>query len=404
MIAIVGGGASGLLVAAQLRRRFPRAAYTVFEAGELGGIAYSSCDASHLLNVRAGRMSAWADRPDDFAQWAQVPGDVFAPRQLYGRYLKSLIDPKVIDQVKVEHVHAHGLTLHDGRTIRARSIVLALGHQSESGPGHPAWQPLPNEAFNAETVVILGTGLTCVDVLLTLHARGFRGQVHAVSRHGWLPQTHEHHAVAARAFAAEAPFTSTRALMRAMRAHAATGSWQSGVDGIRPLIPQLWSALPLPEKRRFERHAGTLWEIHRHRLAPELNTVVERWLHEGRLRVHAGHLIERSATHVQFRRRGTNQTHTLHGSVINALGPASVQHPLIEQLIEQGLARAGPLGLGVCTDADGAMLDAQGTPSQRVFTLGPLRRGDLWETTAIAEIREQAERLAQRLAAQTELA
>ncbi|HWY24061.1 MAG TPA: hypothetical protein VNX47_04035, partial [Nevskia sp.] len=55
------------------------------------------------------------------------------------------------------------------------------------------------------------------------------------------------------------------------------------------------------------------------------------------------------------------------------------------------------LGLGLLTDAQGALLDRDGQASTWLYTLGPARKGQLWETTAVPEIRVQAQALARRL-------
>ena len=102
-IAIVGGGASGALMAAHLLRGRPRnLAVTIIETrAELGrGLAYATDNPSHLLNVRAANMSAFADDPGHFARWLSTQRDApaaadpefrFVSRGLYGRYLESLI-------------------------------------------------------------------------------------------------------------------------------------------------------------------------------------------------------------------------------------------------------------------------------------------------------------------------
>ena len=401
MIAILGGGCSGLFVAANLRRHFPHLSLAIVEPGPLGGVAYSTTEPTHLLNVRASRMSAWVDAPDDFARWAEVPGDSFSSRWIYGEYLRQLIDPATVINARAEQVEGPLVRLSNGRTLEADAIVLALGHHSgRPTEALPAWQPLP-ELDPHQPVVILGTGLTCIDVFLALKARGFRGQVHAISRHGWLPQPHEVQAVAPRAPEWHtAP--SLRAAVRAVRAHCELGgSWQSGVDGVRPLVQSLWASFSEREKARFVRHLSTAWGVHRHRLAPQISVSIQNALAEGQLRIHAGRLLEVSGSRVRFRARG--RAEELEGQVVSALGPSGDQHPLISALIEEGLAQPGPLGLGVRTDATatGAILDRSGIASNRLFTLGPLRRGELWESTAVGELREQARQLAARLAAQS---
>jgi uncharacterized NAD(P)/FAD-binding protein YdhS len=88
-------------------------------------------------------------------------------------------------------------------------------------------------------------------------------------------------------------------------------------------------------------------------------------------------------------------------AVVNATGPAwdcrLADSALLRGLLDRGQAAPGPAGLGLATAADGALVDAGGRASERLFTLGALRRGELWETIAVPELRTQAAALAERL-------
>jgi uncharacterized NAD(P)/FAD-binding protein YdhS len=70
-------------------------------------------------------------------------------------------------------------------------------------------------------------------------------------------------------------------------------------------------------------------------------------------------------------------------------------NPLLQALLADGGACPDPLALGLRSTDDGTLLDSEGHADGRIFTLGALRRGELWETTAVQEIRAQAENLAQ---------
>ncbi len=397
MICIIGGGATGLLVAANLQRHAPQLEFTIVEPGSLGGLAYATQDPVHRLNVRAAKMSAWVDRPDDFANWAKVAPDSFAQRRAYGEYLRSLVDSRRVVKSRALSVAVDGkVTLDDGQCIETTSVVLAMGHLASLTAALPAWEALPDEALTASRIVVLGSGLTCVDVLLSLEARGYRGPVDVVSRHGWLPGAHQREVVAARMPNWPATFPSARSVIAAARRHVSEGgSWQSGVDGIRTKVAAIWTSLPTAEKARFVRHAGTVWNTVRHRVPVDVAEQIAGWKRQGRLRIHLGRIDEATSRSVRIRHAG--QTTVLDGLVIDALGPSSKQHPLVESLIAEGHARPGPLNLGVLADLHGAIVDASGKPSSKLFTLGPLLRGELWETTAIPEIAAQADALARRL-------
>jgi len=85
--------------------------------------------------------------------------------------------------------------------------------------------------------------------------------------------------------------------------------------------------------------------------------------------------------------------------IINCTGgesdPAKSKDLMTQHLLADGLAQADPLRLGLMTDDTGALISADGAASKTIFTLGPLRRGMLWESTSIPEIRVQAAALAE---------
>jgi len=207
-----------------------------------------------------------------------------------------------------------------------------------------------------------------------------------------------------------------RQLVAAVRAEiglaAALGQdWRTVVDGLRPRTPALWAALPEAERARLHRHALRYWEVHRHRMAPEVAGRIETLRRSGRLQVMAGRVVSVAATSggaaVTVRPRGgraagaaspSAEVTIQAGAVIRCTGPTerldSVGDPLLDGLFAGGDARPGPLGLGLAVDDDGRLLDRAGEPSDTLWALGPLRRGALLETTAIPEIREQAAALA----------
>lgn len=426
-VAIVGGGASGTLVAVQLLEcsRGPfRIALVERTAALARGLAYGSPEACHLLNVPAAGMSAFPDRPDDFVQWSGAAPDQYVPRSVYGDYLAAtLAEARARAHAEVSLIVLRGevtavsaadgglrVTFSDGVELAARAAVLAAGNLPSAevlAKGHPAYRESPWESDALEgvppdaPVLFLGTGLTMVDAALALDQRGHRGAMHALSRRGLLPTEHAevtaspHWRVGA---------SGLRGLLRSVRQAAQRGmDWRAVVDGLRTATQRIWSRLSLAEKRRFLRHLRPYWEVHRHRMAPDVARRIAQLAKEGRLCVHAGRLQSiRSRGElalVRYRPRGERCECELEvARVVNCTGPAmylaDMGHPLIAALLESGLARADALGLGFATDREGALL---GNAAGRLFTLGNLRRGELWETTAIPELREQAYTIAQRL-------
>jgi uncharacterized NAD(P)/FAD-binding protein YdhS len=442
-IAIVGGGCSGVLVAVQLlRRRFPGRIAIVEMHGTLGrGLAYSTPFEQHLLNVPAKGMSAFPDQPSHFVDWLRSrkwPGaapDLFAPRCVYGEYLADLLQielrnarPEALQRIEAEVTDiqpaAGGLhlSLASGSVLKTRRAVLALGNPASSPPvtgtgsesgGLCHASPWIGAALRApvpgERILLIGTGLTAVDAALALLGQTRDCEIHALSRRGLLPQVHDLRRSPADPPIFEQP-GDLRAMFRDLRSRIALlrdsdGCWRSAVDGLRPVSNRLWQQLPVADQRRFMRHLRTHWETHRHRMAPEVRRQVNEYMDEGKLRVIPGRLrkVERKGDVVEVTvsgRGGSECVSEVH-RVINCSGIhedySKASRPLIAALIRRGLASANNLAIGFRTDQHGALIASSGVSSHMLFTLGPPRRGELFETTAVPEIRVQAETLAAHL-------
>lgn len=439
-VLIAGGGATGALLAIHLLRAAQREHVIALaeRSGRFGeGLAYSTRDPLHLMNVPARALSAVADAPDDFVDWlsARLPGAngaTFAPRQLYGAYLAHslaaaqsssrarlvLIADEVVDAVET----ASGVRarLAAGPQIDALFAVLALGNAPPANPklpdgglyesalyrrspwGDGAFSDLPPDA----PVLLVGTGLTMVDTALSLSRRGHRGVIYALSRHGLLPARHERTIPPAPAWIPKQT-RSVRALLRELREHP---SWRDGVDGLRPLTQRLWVGLDDAERARFLRHLRLYWDVHRHRMAPEVADAIALMRSSGQLEVAAARLvdfqIEGDAAIARYRPRGRKDVRAVRvARVINCTGPACLRSAggaLVQRLLARGLLCLDGLGLGVEAAFDGACLDWRGRRSPVLYAAGPLLRGVLWESTAIPEIRAQAEALSERLLLQLE--
>ncbi len=453
-IAIVGGGVSGTLVAANLLRfaRAPLRVILIERQGPVGpGVAYRTSCPDHVLNVSAGRMSAWPEQPGDFVLWlarhrgeAGIPAEVnasdFLPRVLYGRYVASVfaevrrkappdVDCEIVEgeAVDLEESGAGGLlTLADGRTIVADEVVLALGNLPGEYPipralpvyHHPRYVHVPwrgnvLEGLGADDdLLLVGQGLTASDLIVQLDRAGHRGTIHALSRHGLQPKVHEPYAAYPSFLASEPPPATVRALLRCVRreiraAEKAGSNWRAVIDGLRPYAQEIWQKFSPDERARFMRHVRSYWEIHRHRLAPQVAAVIARRVEQGTLKFHAGRLqvLEANAAGVQalFRRKATIHHVSLNvAKVINCTGPrtdySKYQHPLLIHLLARGLIDHDALALGINALPTGEVLRYRGGPVGWLHTLGAPLKGVLWETTAVPEIRLQARDLAGRLA------
>jgi len=444
-VVVIGGGLSGTLLAIQLARRAPRLSLAVVEKHGLPGrgLAYSTTWPCHLLNVSAGVMSALPGDPAHFLDWVRsnhkpsADASRFLPREVYGRYIGALLEetvaanPGSLHWIQQEAValsrEPRGIlvSLNDGRQLLSRAVVVASGNLApaelnvpgldHSNPARPlhryvasGWADAACEGLDsARSMLLIGTGLTAVDVAAALRSQGFTGRIHMLSRHGLLPQAHQP-AGSWTPFWSESSPRSIRGLLRLLRAEvkraAATGvDWRAVVDALRPHTQQLWQSLPLEEKQRFLRHARSYWDVHRHRLAPQVAETLRELSAEGLLTVHAGRLTRYCEigdhAEVTFRPRGTLGEETLRvHRVVNCTGPGSdyrrAGSPLLASLFAGGLARTDALSLGLDVDEHGALVDAEGRAARDLFSLGPPRKGVLWETTALREIRAQAAQLA----------
>jgi len=440
-IAIVGGGFSGTTLASELLlSRNPAIKVVLIEReGCPGrGVAYSTHFPGHLLNVTAQNMGALANDPLHFLRWAREhynhetqPND-YLPRRVYGKYVESILceaiernpnrfEWKRDEALSITPVHGKANILLRSRCrILADVVVLALGNFPPSDLKLPGRNELsrryvPNpwsvnaldEIAPKDSVVLVGSGLTSVDVAISLRARGFLGKIHMLSRHGLLPQTHK----ASEPWAAQwdhAPTRRVRSLVRLIRTEVAkaesqNSDWRAVIDSIRPFTQDIWRSLKLQEQRRFLRHLRAHWDVHRHRVAPEIGKLLENEMAEGRLEIHAGRITEYreegDTVEVSYRKRGRRKSRKLGVDyVINCTGPDGdcrrVDSPLLSNLLNQQLVRPDPLLLGLDTAEDGALLDVRGVPSGFLYTVGPLRKGHLWETIAVPEIRVQVSELA----------
>ena len=439
-VIVVGGGASGALAATQLLLR--GAEVTLLEpAADLGrGMAYSTRCPLHLLNVRAVNMSAFADDREHFLRWLEQtrPGQYnfcsFAPRIAYGEYIRDVLDSALrAGRGRFRHLRTRGVgvRLQPGSVaIETESSHVLYGDAAILATGNAApasWPNLSPEVsasgrfFNIAwlegafeirdrhaPVLLLGSGLTAVDALLGLRHNGHRGRIYMVSRRGLLPQMH---VLPVYGCLRQAPCTGLRGLARYMRvaasrAAALPAGWREAVDSMRRETNCRWQALSVAEQRRFLRHLRPFWDTHRHRMAPQIGTVVQGSLVDGGLEVLAGRAcglrLAEDGVEVSIAMRGCCAAETLRVErVINCTGPAAdlarSANPVLRNLVEQGWLQPDAHRLGALVDDRGALLPARGGRRPPIYALGPLRLGTLLESVAIPEIRVQAQELAELL-------
>jgi uncharacterized NAD(P)/FAD-binding protein YdhS len=436
-IAVVGGGASGALIAAHLLRHAEDDVHlTLIEPrAQIGrGLAYATENESHQLNVRASDMSAFPDDPDHFWRWLRANGQTgedrfcFVPRPVYGRYLGSLIEDRLADtnapRLRWLRNTVVGLTEHDGSvTLQFSSqetatfdlAILCCGHEPSEHLAAPFVDPWkdPREWNDApdSTILILGTGLTMVDTAISLSESGHRGPIVAISRRGLLPHAHRRiETTSIQETELPAP-KKLGAFLHWLRARVrdevrSGGDWRSVVDGLRPHTQAIWRAMPSDSRVRFLQHARPWWDTHRHRMAPEVDAKIRALRESGQLQVLSGRIVDvsqkPSGASVRVRPRGSGSTSELEVSrIVSCRGttsdPRKSANPLVAQLLAEGRARVDALRIGLYVDDDCALIDASGRASTRVFAAGPMSQAAFWEVIAVPDIRLQAASLARRL-------
>jgi uncharacterized NAD(P)/FAD-binding protein YdhS len=449
-IAIVGGGFSGSLLAFHLLSRCaPNDRILLIERNRRFGLglAYSTGNSNHLLNVRAGNMSAISERPSHFVEWlrdlppealaqlTEPPGPTgFVPRGLFGRYIQHLLGDRIwregrsrqLDLVTDEAVALHRrdrgweVELAVGRKLAVHEAVLAIGNFPPAGstPGYHG-DPWHANAFTGlapdRAVLTLGTGLTMIDTVISLLDRGHRGPIYALSRRGLLPRVH----LRTQGGALPAPWvfeepprgTSLVSLLRLVRetsrqAEAQGRGWRVVIDGLRPHTQRLWQELSLQERARFLRHLRPWWDAHRHRTAPQIMERIVEAHDSGQLRLLAGRVTGKdrrpSGFAVTVAPRGGQVPLSLTvDRIIDCSGPRTdctkIDQPLLRQLLREGQIRPDALRLGIEVEPDGAVIGRNGKTVPDLFAIGPITKGTFWEIVAVPDIRVACERLAERL-------
>jgi uncharacterized NAD(P)/FAD-binding protein YdhS len=419
-VAVIGGGCAGVLVTRELLR-CTSDEVVLIEPGEPGGgIAYGAAQPWHVLNSRAGAMSADPDDPDHFVRWATARGipatrDDFLGRRDYGRYLAPVLaDVAAASAGRLRTLPAYAtsvrpgtVSIMDGSAVRADHIILAVGNPA-SGPSaaplhHRAyvadpWRTSALDAVPADRpVLLIGTGLTAVDVALSLTAKARSAPITAVSRHGLLPLNHAPDA-APPALPALEQCRTLRDVVRVVRASARMSSdWRAIVDGLRPCLDQLWVAFTPTEQEAFLRHLARPWECHRHRMAPAVAQRIATLRAAGMLTVRPGGVRSITPEPGGDLLAEVEPAAERFAAVVNCTGPGRLPGAapaVVRGLLDARLARPGPHRLGLDVDPAGRLVGADGLVHPRLWVLGPLRRGVLWETTAVPEIRGQARQLA----------
>jgi uncharacterized NAD(P)/FAD-binding protein YdhS len=451
-VAIIGAGFSGTILALNLLQHGSEQDRLILieRRRDIGvGQAYSTIEPHHLLNIPASGMSPFSDQPDAFVDFlaghrdllpSNTPSlrDCYAPRMLYGQFLKHLVATKLKStpgrpRLTIIRGTAADIIRDDGNQIMmangwfcyADRVVLASGNLPPSAPstidgfdsvsdfyiGDPwnAAADLDATGPDANTL-ILGTGLTAIDTALSFAARHQRGTIVALSSHGLLPHRQEP-VERWESFVDTPDARSVRKLLRLVRQQIARAevegkNWQSVLNSLRPYAQSLWTGFPEDEQARFIRHVRSWWDVHRHRVAPAVANKVATLMAAGKLRIIAGRILRLSAVEdgfvAEIRPRAGDAAFTLpFNKIINCSGPnydfATSDEILLKRLLESGRISLNAHKLGVRVSENFAAIGRDGAESQDLFAMGPMLRGQYWEINAVPEIVAQAEAMAQKL-------
>jgi uncharacterized NAD(P)/FAD-binding protein YdhS len=455
-IAIVGGGFTGAMVAVHLARLAPGPAIIdVIEPLPTlgGGVAYSATDPAHRINVPAARMTVFADDPTQFDRWLREgdtlladkaalwwDGSAFPQRSVFGRYIAGLVEAARQARRDVRIIHhrtavtdigvgtqGYELVLNNGGSLQADIAVLAVSHPPPSVPARLApalaqgapiianpWAPGALDAIKADaSVIVIGTGLTAADAIASLERRGHRGPILALSRRGLMSRGHRFGDVVKRNhFETAVPPRTARGLCAAIRdqvrSAAAQGApWQAVFDDVRANARRLWAALPLPERRRVVRHLRPFWDVHRFRVAPQVEAAITRLRAIGQFCCMAAHVQHAHWDGVKLEvrlRRSRSQeilvreTDALIVTTGPAHGSALTVNPALAALARQGLLTPDKIGLGLEVDEASHAVGMAGATSPTLFVAGPLARGRFGELMGLPQVSEHAEAVARTVA------
>jgi uncharacterized NAD(P)/FAD-binding protein YdhS len=441
-IIIIGGGFSGGSVIYQLAQQTKNKLNIVcFEPRQtLGlGIAYGDCSERHILNVRAKGMSINEGLPNDYTQWLESLGyadaaESFTERKLFGQYVKDRVYEQInSNKINLEHKRSRITSLsceQDGLfslrsefgerylskiVILANGVVLANSTKTSSKMRalHSPWVSSAFEGVgNFKSLAIVGTGLTALDVILECEARGFGGTYLMISRHGKFPLPHLPKSISATkeqlAWANQLLERKVGLLMafHEFRAQVKTGAdWYHLIDSLRTVTQAIWKGWSQTERFSFMRHLRWAWDIHRHQAPANTIDRVNALIQSGRMNVVKGRLLDSknlgAVSEVIIKRRGGSEFSQKVDKVFDGMGLGTdilkSDDPMIKQILEEGLIAPDDLGIGFMADPEGRAISQTSQIVTGLYILGPLRRGQLWESTAARELRSQARIIAQNI-------
>lgn len=441
-IVIIGGGWSGTFTAIQLLEMSKTVRVKIIHSGPpLGlGVAYNTNESEHLLNVPAGRMSAFKNKPNHFSDWliskgySTNPTNEYVPRKEYGNYLLELvekyqsnqhlevIDARAIDIQKSEKNYE--ILLNTNHSVAADKIVLALGNFLPASPklkspsfyksNHYFQNPWTSDYLNNlaadKNILLIGTGLTMVDCILSLKKIGFKKTIYVVSPRGYTPFPHGTPETYPD-FYSELNKTSLLDIYKTVRKHIQKAAkenitWRAVIDSLRPNAQNIWIHLSAKDKQQFISHLRHIWGVVRHRLPVKTYEEMNLLKTSGQMEIIGGRIedVQEQDGHISVSIILRKQSHFREinvGTVVNCTGPQTnyneLQDELVMNLLRKKMILSDPLKMGIQATINGEVLQNNREVSKDMYALGSMLRGLLWETTAVPDIRLQTEHIAKQI-------
>lgn len=453
-IGIIGGGFTGMMTAVHLMQQSAACEVTIFNDEETfgRGIAYNPYSDKHLLNVITSKMSAYPGNADHFLDWVmeqpefmdkdrKLIANAFMPRGVFGKYLMHVwetavynsdgkcVISKIFSQVTGLDVNDSfvSLTLDNGAQMEFDYCVVTSGNNVPRNPRikSPQFYDSPNYFQNPwkeksvlgltdKPVLIVGNGLTMVDTVLSLMEQGFKGQIYSISPNGFNILPHRHIGMKYSKMAEEISMNMTLLeLVSLANKHIKIAreygvSAEPVIDSFRPYTQKLWHNFTDREKSTFMGRLRHLWGATRHRIPLHSFEKLQKLRAGDRLHIHSGSLIDINENvdgiTVEYHDRQDGATKTMVvGRIINCTGPesdfAKLESGFLKGCVLNNTLKQDALKLGIVTDvATFGIIGPDGRPYSNLFTIGSNLRGELWETTAVHDLREQAEKLAHQIA------
>ncbi|MFZ2170852.1 MAG: FAD/NAD(P)-binding protein [Methylococcaceae bacterium] len=441
-VIIIGGGLSGALAAMQLAQSPGGPDVLMIEKNPelLGrGVAYQYDFTHQPLNVVAGGMGLFSDKPMDFVEWLEsnhfkynhliekVSPQEFIPRKIFGDYVLENLERVQHEaagrlQIRIDEAISildfgmrKTVVLASGNTLHADHIVLALGNfppadlflQDNPVKNDPRYYANPwsdkvySHITGDEDILLVGSGLTAVDIVLGLILRKFKGKVTMLSRRGRLPLPHGLSDPPFQILEPEIKHPRKMLLwIRDLIRNNPEIPWPSVLDGLRPFTKKIWQKWTINEKKYFLQKIRPYWEIARHRIPAKSASLLNEMMYAGQLELKKGYIVNAKATDSGIEivyRSESNDIRQIFHKVINCTGPESnyrkVRFPIISDLIGRGKVKTDELGLGIKCTFEGRIINDQDKIEEGIWCIGPMRKSVLWETTALRELREQATEL-----------